>query len=207
MWPVRWHGVINAPPRKPEHASSFESADLRETSAAAKASRPEPSVQRQPELPIVPAPVCASQPFQAEYPAPVSPIQPPMPPEWLREQPRPAAENAEPAQEPAPSEPASRMERLRELFENVGLANLQRNYGPRPQDEPLPMQRAVATRSLEMPTEPPSIVRVAATDETLLPREFIPVREPERTSDETISANPRDEIRILPSKRGQYGSR
>ena len=189
MWPVKWHGVINEPPRVPEQPRS------------------EPTVPREPALPVVPVPVCES---------PATPTQPPRLPELLRERgpggpgdlaPRPNAEDAEPAQEPAPSEAASRMERLRGLFDTVGLANLQRNYGPRPPDEQLPMQQAVPVRSLTMPAEPASIVRVVASDEALLPREFIPVREPKRTSDEATSANLGDEIRILPSRRGQYGSR
>jgi hypothetical protein len=189
MWTVNWHGNIHEYPRKPEITAGEKLP--RAQSEAAPATRSfDKVVQREPD--------CASERVLAEF---TSRIQPPNLPAWFWDRGSSAlsnitqlsaGENAEPVAAHMPSDAASRMERLRGLFANVDLENLHRNYGgTMPQDDPDRGANSPAT---------------AQTPVILSPREFVPVKEPKRTSDDATSANRDDEIRILPSKRGQYGS-
>ena len=210
MWPVRWHGTINAPPRQSAPNASdhvFREADEgKPPSEESQWAEPEtqPASRRQ----LAPDLVCASQNSQTEYPASAPSIRPPKLPEWYWESGPDNfthlqnAGSEKTAAEEIPSDTASRMERLRGLFAEAGLEVLHRNRGVLPQSE----QRTSTLReSLQSVISASS--HAAATPENLSPREFVPIKLPESTSGDVTSANLDDEIRILPSKRGQYGSR
>lgn len=189
MWTVNWHGNIHEYPRKPEYAAGEKQSRAQFESSPAKRGL-EKVDQREPG--------CASERVLAEF---TSRIEPPNLPDWFWDRGSSgssditqlsAAENTEPVAVHMPSDATSRMERLRGLFANVGLENLHRGYGGNmPQDDPDHRDNSPSS---------------AQTPEILSPREFVPVKEPKRTSDDATSANRGDEIRILPSKRGQYGS-
>jgi hypothetical protein len=116
----------------------------------------------------------------------------------------------------------SRIERLRGLFANVGLANLHRNRGEllfheqqaSPGARPTP-SRSVPSASKSSPAEP-LIANVTnavptppgkAQPEIFSPKEFVPLGGQKRRSDSVSSAGwNQDEIRILPARRGQYAS-
>lgn len=156
-----------------------------------------------------PNPTCATAPKFSEIEI-VTPIrtQAPKLPDWFW--------NSEPASsgnlreqtshEPAAESPAlgeSRIERLRELFANVGLADLHRNRAPLSEiaqeiqhqnEAPTSGEKTEAESPVAAPTEMQS--EVAPAPAAVLPREFVPVKEPVQ-----------DDIRILPAKRGQYDSR
>lgn len=165
--------------------------------------QPEPAQSR-------PNPACATAPRFPENES-VTPtrIQGPKLPDWFwngepassgASQVQPSIESA--AETHVLSE--SRIERLRELFANVGLADLHRNRAPLSEiaeeiqhqnEAPASGQKAEAESSVAAPTE--TQPDVAPAPVTGLPREFVPVKEPVQD----------DDIRILPAKRGQYGSR
>jgi hypothetical protein len=215
MWPVKWRGIVDESPRKPD-CSVVE--DLSPTQSEPAPAIPEKTDWHAQAPSFVTVPVCASPPVQMAYPV-CSTVQPPKLPAWFWERgpgglgdlkPQIAVKNAEPAAEPAPS--ASRMERLRGVLQEVGIANLHRNHAPLPLDEQgfpgrhaASMQPSAAAPGNEA-AEPASTL---VTDRPVIvsPREFVPVKEPKRTPDDAASANRDDEIRILPSRRGQYGSR
>ena len=107
-----------------------------------------------------PAQSCAVEPVKSEYPASAPPrIQPPKLPDWFWEggpgrsgnfMRLPAAENAQSALEPMQTDAEARIERLRGLLANVGLATLHRNRGSVAQDEDLPREEQV-TEQLPSP--------------------------------------------------------
>jgi len=262
MWPVRWHGFIDEPPRKPEYvveenALPAQSEPTRETAEAHASStvykappelpsrsRPEPT--KDAELPwwllppssqvksealaVVPE-ACAAEPVQTDYPESAPPrIQTPQLPDWFWEGgtggtgdfTHPATEPAAPTEQ-IPSDAELRLERLRGLFSNVGLANLHRSRGtllgdeqqlapgtvtsPARLDPPVPGPIPAAP-SVEKAAEVVVTPQVVAKPEILSPREFVPIKEQKRRSGAESSPGWHDdEIRILPAKRGQYGSR
>jgi hypothetical protein len=118
------------------------------------------------------------------------------------------AESVEPAAEQMPSDAESSLEGLRGLFANVGLEGLHRNRGPLPQGVPDTQPTALPS---EKAAEPPSTARLAAALEKLTPTGPVPVpapvKETKPTPGDATPPEPEDDIRILPSRRGQYGSR
>lgn len=186
-----------------------------------------PSPQPPPPPPIT---ACAAGPVQAEYPAQGPPlVHPPKLPDWLWEQGSKSfshlhsVEAQGHVQEQAQPEVESRMDRLRSLFSNVGLADLNRNYAPLPEErEPtrqvvadisqvpsrgfdadvaLPPTHAVAEKTSATVPE----AKVIAKPEILSPREFVPVKSGRRNRDAEPEVD--NDIVILPAKRGQYTSR
>jgi polysaccharide biosynthesis transport protein len=264
MWPVRWRGFVDEPPRKPEYAAhdhalpehsehAPEAADERASStvyefpkaSAELPARPKPVLPIDAEMPwwLLPpssrvkpeasvVETCAAEPVQTEYPDSAPPrIRAPKLPDWFWEGgtngtgdfTRLAAEHAAAATEQIPLDSDSRLERLRGLFSNIGLANLSRNRGPFPPDEPQSSPITV-TGSIQVnipAVEPGPVVapvekaveavvaqQVFARPEILSPKEFVPIKVQKSRSDAASSTGWNDdEIRILPSKRGQYGSR
>ena len=112
--------------------------------------------------PPAPTQACAVEPVKSEYPASAPPrIQPPKLPDWFWEG-GPggsgdflrlsAPENAESSSEPLQSDAEARIERLRGLFANVGLAALHRNRGSVAQDEVLPREEQLP-RTEQFPHE------------------------------------------------------
>ena len=116
------------------------------------------------------------------------------------------------------------MDRLRGLFSDAGLANLQRNRAPLSQEQQPPVRQSAAglppapARRFDASSAAPSMpvaaektaasapaAQVIAKPEILPPREFIPVKIANHKRD----AEPveEDDILILPAKRGQYTSR
>jgi hypothetical protein len=240
MWTVNWHGIIEDSARKPEPSAgeNLSSAQSQPAPAAPAFDRTDTFFKRpieetskpgsaQPKLFISqlqpePVPACASTGARAEYPASTpSKIQLPNLPDWFWEGGGSSgsrdfahlsiAKETEPGSEQMLPDAASRMERLRNLFANVGLGNLHRNRDPLSQHEsmePRPLNpQAPSLKTAEKPGEQASTTGVETRPKTLLPREFIPLKEPKHASDVAAFANLDDEIRILPSKRGQYGSR
>ncbi len=261
MWPVRWHGFIDEPPRNPEYAAAEnalpaqsehaeEAADVRTHSSvyefpkppAELPSRPKPAPPNDLEMPwwLLPpssrvrpeAQACVAEPVLTDYPesAPHR-IQAPKLPDWFWEGGTSGtgdfthlpAEHASIATEKMTTDAESRVERLRVLFANVGLANLHRNRGPLLIDEQQPSSGIITAPGRTSPpvVEPspaaPPVEKAAdevvttpviAEPEILSPKEFVPVKERKRRSDAISSTVWNDdEIRILPAKRGQYGSR
>jgi len=144
IWPVKWHGIVDQPPREPETIADTTST---------------------------------------------------------------ATENLPPltAAEPPPPGEVSRIERLRGLFAEVVLENLRRSHAPLSQVEPDP-QRTTPLRA-ERPAEPAQTARADSVPESITPREFVPVKEPEHPPNDVTPGDLNDAIRILPSRRGQYGPR
>ena len=119
----------------------------------------------------------------------------------------------------------SRIERLRGLLANVGLASLNRNRAPLAVDDvpqPIEIQAASESAKTDSVIDPPPSSNLAAEDfeaapAIVSPREFVPVKEsqvesaktssPESPGKTTAVFDDSDEIRILPAKRGQYTSR
>jgi hypothetical protein len=224
-WPVRWHGTIGEP-RKTDYVAGESLSPAQAgpvppmpSSVKVGQSEPAPPPARHQKADVT---LWRTQFASQSHPAPAqvcaSSVQPPKLPEWFRERGSGgpgdfarllAPENEKPAAEQMPSA-SSRMEGLRGLFENVGLANLHHSHGPfSPDEQPLPTRHAAqspATMPAQNAAEPTSAAQVEATQDILSPRQFVPIREPRCTSDDATSANLDGEIRILPSKRGQYGS-
>ena len=142
--------------------------------------------------------------------APPIQIQAPKLPDWFANS-EPAGSRdfqVQPSVEPAAENPVSssdsRIERLRELFANVGLAHLNRNRAPLSEiaqeipdrkQAPAPCEKGQPESPVAASAEPQS--DVAPAPAVVAPREFVPMKEPAHD----------DEIRTLPAKRGQYGSR
>ena len=134
-----------------------------------------------------------------------------------------AQEHAGAAKEQLPLDTESRLERLRGLFSNVGLANLHRSRAPlladREQSSPITVAPpALVNPSAAQPNPAVPLVekaaqavvttQVVAKPERLSPREFIPLKEKQSGARvESSASRNKDEVRILPAKRGQYGSR
>ena len=261
MWPVRWHGFSNQPPRKPEYAarecaSPAQSEPVQEAGkfrtppsihenpkAPAEMKlgpKPEPANDTEPPWWLSPPPprvksetkidsiqACVAESVQTSSPR----IPAPKLPDWFWEGGTirtgdlayQAAEHAANATEQLPLDAKSRVERLRGLLSNVGLANLHRNRAPFLADgersphvtvsppasvNPPVVQPSSAVPLVEKTDESVATTHVAATPERLSPREFIPLKE--KKSSSSVESSPgfkEDEIRILPAKRGQYGSR
>ncbi len=141
----------------------------------------------------------------------------------------PVSEVTEQTQEPAPPNTESRMDRIRRLFTDSGLSELSRNPAAQPVEEPQPQTRRPVPEPAAMPvsvsasvtdTKPTTVetevkaatqpaTQAVAKPEVLLPREFISSQDSHPNSNGTSRAESGndDEIRILPSKRGQYRSR
>jgi polysaccharide biosynthesis transport protein len=263
MWPVRWHGVIDAPPRTQEHAvrentlppqstQRHEAAGLSAASTVVEFSKapPElpsqskpalpdaelpwwllpPSSQIKPGVPANTVEACAAEPVQSvcQESAPPS-IHAPKLPDWFWEGGASgtgdftclAAEHAAAASEQIPPDTESRLDRLRGLFSNVGLANLHRNRGNfTAGEQPQPTAPIAApggfnsTTAEPAPVAPPVVkgpdvvisIPITAKPEIRSPKEYVPVKEPKHKA--AAGKDWRDdEIHILPAKRGQYGSR
>lgn len=188
-----------------------------------------PSPQPPPPPPIT---ACATEPLRAEFPAGgAQRMQPPKLPDWFWDQGTggwggfthlPAVEAEQSVQEPPAVE--SRMDRLRSLFSDAGLANLQRNRGPLSQEQQPPTRQsasekppasargfdaAAAAPSMQAATEKTAAsapeAKFIAKPEILSPREFVPVKIANRKRDAEPVED--DDIVILPAKRGQYTSR
>ena len=205
MWPVRWHGFLNDPPRKPVSAVEDLSAEQAEPAGDTAFQRmpntvdefpiptaeaPSPPKSALPNVaetpwwlvpnasPHYPAPAqsCAVEPVKSEYPASAPPrIQPPKLPDWFWEggpgrsgdfMRLPAAENAQSASEPTQTEAEARIERLRGLLANVGLATLHRNRGTVAQDEDLPQLEQLP------PTELKIAARQVSPESPVAPYQF-----------------------------------
>jgi hypothetical protein len=265
IWPVRWHGFVDEPLRKPEYA--VEDHALPEHSEQASQagepvpptviedskapvelpSRPKPALADKAEMPwwLLPpssrlktesqariSETCAAERAQTDYPDSAPPqISAPKLPDWFWEGgtsgtggfTRLAAEHTAGATEQLPLDSETRVERLRGLFANVGLANLSRKRGPFPPDEQQLVPDPVADSGrIDAPAFKPNSIAAAieeapqagvsthvlAKPEILSPKEFVPVKPLKPRSEvaaSTVSSD--DDIRILPSKRGQYGSR
>jgi len=266
MWPVKWHGILDEPQRKPEYAASENAppvqsehkqvvADAQAQSAAYGSpktpaefpSQPRPMPPNDSESPwwLLPTnsrlrpearasanEACAAERVPTDYPesAPAR-LTPPQLPDWFWESgasgtgdfTRLAVEHAAAAREQLPTDAESRLERLRGLFANVGLANLHRNRESFPSDEEPPSPIPVVAPSLIVPRvaepkpaaplvekapEPAIAPQINAKPEILSPKEFVPVKEQKhRFTSASDSAWNDDDIRTLPSKRGQYGPR
>jgi hypothetical protein len=183
-----------------------------------------------PEPPVTAIETCASEPVPTDYIESVSPrIQAPKLPDWFWEQGTSgtagfahlAAQHAA-ATEQMSSSAESRLERLRGLFPTVGLANLHRNRGPLPDEEqassaiatapgrdnPLIVETSPIAPPIEKTADVMDTVPITATPEILSPKEFVPFKEQRRKAAADSGTGWNDEeIRILPAKRGQYGSR
>jgi hypothetical protein len=183
-----------------------------------------PSSQVMPGVQAKAAEACAAEPVQADYPQPVPPrIQAPKLPDWFceggesgtAEFTRLAAKHAAASTEQIPTHAESRIERLRGLFSTVGIANLNRNReqesfagGAIPDGiNPPVFEPSPAKYSIEKSPEVVVTTPVTAQTEIPSPREFVPIKEQKRTSDADSPGGWNDDIRILPAKRGQYGSR
>ncbi len=140
----------------------------------------------------------------------------------------PASEGAEQSRELAPPNAESRMDRIRRLFTDARASELNRKHVTQPVVEPEPeanqpdpepaampvnVSKSVpdpkpAAIETEVKAEMQSTTQAIAEPEVLSPREFIPVQDPHSKSNGTSRAESSndDEIRILPSKRGQYRS-
>ena len=264
MWPVRWRGFIDEPPRKPEYAARDRALpDLSEHAPEAADEQTSSTVYEFPkapaELPLRPKPVlpndavipwwllppfshvkreasvvetCAAESAQTDYPDSAPPrIPAPKLPDWFWEGGASrkgdltglAAEHAAAATEQLPLDSKKRLERLRGLLSNIGLANLSRKCGPFPPDEQQSSPAAVAesvqfntpavepdpvVAPAETAVEPVVATQVFANPEILSPKEFVPLKVQKSRSDAASSTGWNDDdIRILPSKRGQYDSR
>jgi capsular polysaccharide biosynthesis protein len=264
MWPVRWRGFVDEPPREPEYVAKDHelpehsehtpgAADERTPSTVYEfpkapielPSRPKPALPNDAEMPwwLLPpsssvkpeasvVETCAAESVQTDYPDSAPPrIPAPKLPDWFWEGStsgtgdftRLAAEHAAATTEQMPLDSESRIERLRGLLSNVGLGNLSRKRGLFPPDEQQSSPATIADpRHVDTPAVEPSRVVVPAEKaseavatpqdfdkpEVLSPKEFVPVKVQKSRSDASSSTGWNDdEIRILPSKPGQYGSR
>jgi succinoglycan biosynthesis transport protein ExoP len=181
------------------------------------------------------SPACAAQPIASDYPANASPkIAPPKLPDWfwgtgsggsgdfMRLH---AAETSEPASESPSGEAESRMERLRGLFANVGLAELHRggtqntgavqqktvqpDHPGLPATPPIsPAKVAPMSPAAAKPAEKVPEKQIAVSPEIISPKEFAPpVIAGRKPSPQPFSSWNDGEVQTLPSRRGQYGSR
>jgi hypothetical protein len=137
--------------------------------------------------------------------------------------------------EEKPLASGSRLSGLRGLLFSLGLKNLNKTAEAAPPEEeaPLPMARepertastratapfsepvpvaaaSVETRPADLPQK--QVAVVTAQPEFLPPKEFIPVKDGDQAAESTSAArNDRretyDELRVLPSRRGQYRTR
>jgi hypothetical protein len=221
IWPVKWQGFVNE--RIPVPGSPSESRDLAArtvTSADAPVlSFPKVNVDLTPQSKAN-SPKAAETPWWMPQAARADSdlkqecasnrIQAPQLPDWFRNKDSDGsgdlnqrANTDVPAQAPVASA-ESRMERLRGLFANVGLADLHRNRAPLSEtvqeipdqnEAPAVHEKSEAESSVSTPGEPQSAPE--SKPAVVLPREFVPVKESVQD----------DDIRILPAKRGQYGLR
>jgi hypothetical protein len=172
--------------------------------------------------PPAPTQACAVEPVKSEYPASAPPrIQPPKLPDWFWEGGPggsgdflrlPAGENAESSSEPMQTDAEARIERLRGLFANVGLAALHRNRGSVAQDEDLPREELFPRTELRIdaqqdPPEPPVVqsqIHIAVSEPVLaaVPEAKTPVPDlatPVAAQPEILS--PKESVAVKESKR------
>jgi hypothetical protein len=244
LWPVKWRGLVNE--RLPVTDEPSDRSEQRATSSqfsAPSGAGIEPDLENKEKVPQ-PAelPWWMAQPHRPKFDLnPASANVPlfhhkqeavqdrPHMADWFRNsgsRPDDLAKHSavEKSVETQVSSAESRIERLRGLVANVGLASLHRNRAPLAIDDvpqPFEMQAPLESAETESVIDPPPISNsaaeaVEAPPAIVSPREFIPVKDsPDNTattstpeaSGKTAGSDHNDEIRILPAKRGQYSSR